>query len=82
MKDLDLNKDSTSWEGHFLDISGNNLRSKLLLSNLFVPPRTSNDFTEFENIFFAILNKLADKYKHMIIVGNTGVDALKFKNKS
>ena len=34
VKDLDLYTDSMSWEGQFLEVSGNNLRSKLLLSNL------------------------------------------------
>ena len=53
---------------------------KLLLSNLYVPPRTSDDFIEFKNAFFPILNILSDKYKHMIITGDTNADALKFNS--
>ena len=49
VKDLKMYSDSESWEGQFLEISGNGLKTKLLLSNLYVPPRTSNDFSNFKN---------------------------------
>ena len=78
VKDLESYSDCDSWEGQFLEISGNGLRSKLLLSNIYVPPRTTNDFIEFETNFFHILNNLAEKYKHIIIAGDTNADALTF----
>ena len=80
VSDLNLYSDSRSWEGQFFEICGNGLRTKLLLGNLYVPPRTSQDFTEYKNNFFPILENLADKYKHMIIAGDTNADALKFNS--
>ena len=82
VKDLDLYQDSTSWEGQFFELKGNGLRTKLLLSNLYIPPRTTNEFDEFTTNFFPIINSLADKYKHMIITGDTNADALKFNSNS
>ena len=80
VKDLDLYEDSETWEGQFFEINGNGLKSKLLLCNLYVPPRTSDDFMTFENNFFPIINKLTEKYKNMIITGDTNADALKFNS--
>ena len=82
VKDLKLYSDSKSWEGQFLEVFGNGLRGKLLLSNIYRPPRTSNDFNVFQNNFFSILNELADKYKHMIIAGDTNADSLQFNSNS
>ena len=87
VKDLDLYPDSeiegkAAWEGQFLELKGNGLRTKLLLSNLYIPPRTTNDFTEYTSKFFPIINSLADKYKHMIIAGDTNADALQFNSNS
>ena len=82
VKELDLYTDSLSWEGQFFEISGNGLRTKLLLSNIYVPPRTPSEFSEFENNFFPIINDLADKYKHMIITGDTNANALEFNTRS
>ena len=76
VKELSLYEDSESWEGQFLEIHGNGLRSKLLLSNLYVPPRTTNEFKEFEDSFLPIVRNLAHKYKHMIIIGDTNANAL------
>ena len=46
VKELDHHYvDSMSWEGQFFEINGNGLISKLLLSNLYIPPRTSEDFS-------------------------------------
>ena len=78
--DLNLYSDSKSWEGQFLEITGNDLRTKLLLSNLYVPPRTPEDFNEFQNNFIPIIDTLSNKYKHMIIAGDTNADALKFNS--
>ena len=80
VKELDLYEDSLAWEGQFFDISGNGLKSKLLLSNLYVPPRTSNDFTTFETNFLPIINVLTEKYKNMIITGDINADALQFNS--
>ena len=80
VKELKLYSDKTSWEAQFLEISGNGLRAKLALGNIYVPPRTSQDFTEFEQNFLPILNKLTEKYKHIVIAGDTNADALKFNS--
>ena len=73
IKDLDLYSDSLTWEGQFFEISGNGLRTKLLLCNLYIPPRTTNDFNNFTNEFFPIINKLADSRE------NTRESALSIK---
>ena len=55
VKELDHHYvDSMSWEGQFFEIYGNGLKSKLLLSNLYIPPRTSEDFSIFETNFSQI----------------------------
>ena len=76
VKDLNLYVESKSWEGQFLEVQGNGLKSKLILNNLYVPPRSSNEFTEFTNAFLPIVNSLTNKYKHMITIGDTNADAL------
>ena len=82
VKDLDLYQDSDSWEGQFFELQGNGLRTKLLLSNLYIPPRTTNEFTEFTSNFFPIINILADEYKHIIITGDTNANSLDFNSNS
>ena len=79
-KELDLYEDSTSWEGQFFEISGNELTSKLLLSNIYIPPRSTNEFQTFVSDFFPIVDKLTEKYKNIIIAGDTNADALKFNS--
>ena len=49
VKELDLYSDSKSWEGQFFEIHSNGLRNKLLLSNLYRPPRSTEHVIEFEN---------------------------------
>ena len=36
-KEIDLYEDSKVWEGQFLEISGSNMNTKLLLGNIYVP---------------------------------------------
>ena len=82
VKDLNLYIDSKSWEGQFLEVQGNGLKSKLLLNNLYVPPRTSTEFTIFTNDFLPIANSLTNKYKHMIVIADTNADALQCNSSS
>ena len=79
VNELNVYTDSTTWEGQFFEIKGNGLRTKLLLGNLYVPPR-SNEFTDFKKNFIPIIEKLSDKYRHIIITGDTNIDALKFNS--
>ena len=82
IKDLDLYKDSKSWEGQFFELKGNGLKSKLLLSNIYVPPRNSEEFVEFKTHFLPIINTLSETFKQMIITGDTNADALQFNSNS
>ena len=80
VKELDFYEDSTCWEAQFFEINGNGLNNKLLLSNLYVPPRTTNEFLTFKSNFFPIIDKLTEKYKNIIIAGDTNADALQFNS--
>ena len=82
INDLNLYKNSNSWEGQFIEVKGNGLRNKLLLSNIYIPPRGRVNFVNFKDEFFTILNRITDKYKNIIIAGDTNADALKFNTDS
>ena len=77
-KSLDLYVESDYWEGQFIEITSDCLTSKLLLANIYVPPRGNNTFNSYKSDFFNILNQVADNYKHIIVTGDTNADALKF----
>ena len=63
VKEINHYTDSNIWEGQFLEIKGNGLKSKLALGNIYVPPREINYFIESHQLFTPILNNLSNNYK-------------------
>ena len=68
--------DSRDWEGQFLEISGHGLKSKLLLANIYHPPRDLLCLENFIGAFVPIINTLALEYRNMIISGDLNINFL------
>ena len=75
-------ENSNSWEGQFFNIKGGNLNSAIALVNMYVPPRGRDNFLHFQNEFFPVLHDLTDKFKHILIAGDSNADALKISSQT
>ena len=82
-KELNIYKNSTSWEGLFLEISGGGLHKKLKLGNIYRPPRDRNgEIESFLNEFTPTLSSMTNSSSDCIIAGDFNIDLLKMETRS
>ena len=77
---LELYKDSLCYEAQYIEISGNGLKTKIALGNIYRPPRPGAQLKEFFKECLPTLKLLSEKYKNLIIVGDVNIDFLKLNN--
>jgi hypothetical protein len=78
---IDISSASNIWDGIFIKVSINyaNIRKKVILGNIYRPPRpTVENITTFIQEFNHLMNSLRN-YKNVIITGDFNLDLLKFR---
>ena len=79
-KSLPLNIISDIWEGMFLEITGDNLKRKITLGNVYRPPRFNNrneTIQNFTNELKPVLENIGNKNSDILITGDFNIDLLK-----
>ena len=83
VKELNLYKTSTLWEGLFLELSGGGLTKKLKLCNIYRPPRDRNDEIDgFLSEFTPIVSAVSNSPGECLIAGDFNLDLLKIESRS
>ena len=80
----DLYKDSTVWEGLFINISGETVSKKITLGNIYKPPKNNNNnpnITTFINEFSPLLHTLSHENCYSILAGDFNMDLLKLNER-
>ena len=80
---LDIFEGSEIWEGQFIKITIPGTNKKVILGNIYHPPRDLNDNYElFIREFSSILNKLQKSKQEILIGGDFNIDLLKIHEKA
>ena len=80
----DLSKDSTIWEGLFIDIAGENIINKITLGNIYKPPKynsNNQNISCFIDEITLSLHTLSKENSYSILVGHFNIDLLKFNER-
>ena len=81
---LDLYTPSNIWEGQFIEIYGPNIPKKIVLCNIYRPPRDNNSnriIDAFIKEFFPILNKLSKNSTETIVLGDFNINLLEVEER-
>ena len=75
-------KDSTIWEGQVIEIRSKNLKRNIILSNIYRPPRNSNEnISSFINELWSIISSFDKRNLDIIIEGDFNMNLLKLNDK-
>lgn len=78
-KVLNLYTGSDIWEGQFIEINGKSLNKKIILGNIYKPPRgnTIENIQSFINDITPIMNKLGKTKSDAVMLGDFNINLLK-----
>ena len=77
---LPLYKKSTIWEGHFIEITLSAMNKKIILGNIYRPPKNVNDnYKTFTEGLKPIIAHLGKQKSEVLIAGDFNIDLLKIK---
>ena len=77
---LSLYETSEIWEGLFIEVTGDNLKRKITLGNIYRPPRFNNSneaIERFTNEMHPIINTFDHSNNDILITGDFNIDLLK-----
>ena len=75
-------KDSTIWEGQVIEIRSKNLKRNIILSNIYRPPRNSNEnISSFIDELWSIISSFDKRNLDIIIAGDFNINLLKLNGK-
>ena len=81
-KELKFDYSTTRWEGQFIETSINNSARKILIGNIYRPPRNLNDnYSNFTNELSSILSEMENQNSDAIICGDFNINLLKINEK-
>ena len=83
-KICNLCNNSDLWEGMFIEVNGGGLTEKIVLGNMYRPPRYNNNnqtVRDFLSEISPILSNLGNKSQTAIIVGDFNLDLLQIENR-
>ena len=81
-KKLDIYTPSTLYEGLFLEIQGGGLLRKLVLANIYRPPRDRNcDIKSFLDLFTPFLSNITNHNHDCVITGDFNINLLNIDSK-
>ena len=79
---IDIQANSNIWEGQFIEIEHENVGKKIILGNVYMPPRDTNDkYNQFINEFVPILSEFGKSKSDVVIAGDYNIDLLKVLEK-
>ena len=79
---LSLFNGSNIWEGQFLEISKHDLNKKIIIGNLYRPPRDINDnYQTLINEFNTMLTSLDRSNSEIILAGDCNINLLKIHDR-
>ena len=79
---LSLFNGSNIWEGQFLEISKHDLNKKIIIGNLYRPPRDiNNNYQTFINEFNTMLTSLDRSNSEIILAGDCNNNLLKIHDR-
>ena len=79
-----LYKNSVTWEGQFIEITGGNIDNKITLGNIYKPPKNNNNNINIEiflNEFSPIISSLGKEKSDTIIVGDFNINLLELNDR-
>ena len=79
-KSLNLDIASDLWEGLFIEITGDNLKRKITLGNVYRPPRFNNrneTIQKFTNEIKPVLDNIGKNNSDILITGDFNINLLK-----
>ena len=75
-------KDSTIWEGQVIEIKSKNLKKNIILSNIYRPPRNSNEnISSFIDELRSIILSIDKRNLDIIIAGDFNINLLKLNDR-
>ena len=75
---LSLHEYSEIWENQFIEVSGNKSQKKVVLGNVYRPPRDINEnYRTFIDEFTIILKSFQESKCEVVIAGNYNINLLK-----
>ena len=78
-----MNDPTYVWEGQFIQISGNELSFKLLLGNVYRPPRDIlHNYNTFNDEFIHVLEQLTRSKPEGIIAGDYNINLLELAKRN
>ena len=81
---MNLPVKSSTWEGLFIDVSGENLTRPLTIGNIYHPPHNKNNnetITKFINELTPIVEELQKQNNYASIVGDFNINLLQIKER-
>ena len=81
IKNVHIN--SKLWDGLFIEVTGESLPEKVIIGNLYRPPRHNNNnetIKQFCQELAPIISKVSKSSSHFIITGDFNIDLLQIKN--
>ena len=83
-KILDICPDSQIWEGLFVEISSDDDNKKVIVGNIYKPPRDNNNYQNIQNFiseFDPVLTYLNNSKAELIIGGDWNINLLKINER-
>ena len=83
-KILSLCETSEIWEGLFIEITGENLKRKTIIGNIYRPPKFNNcnqTINKFTNELTPLIDKLEHNNSDVLITGDFNIDLLKLQER-
>ena len=78
------NDNSSLWEGLFIEVQGGTLESKLIIGNIYRPPRHSNNNATIENFLTEItpvISNIAKNSCNIVVSGDFNIDLLQINDR-
>ena len=75
---------SSLWEGLFIEVQGGTLESKLIIGNIYRPPRHNNDNATIENFLTEItpvISNIANNSCNIVVSGDFNIDLLQINDR-
>ena len=81
-KQLDIFERSDIWEGQFIEIRVCSSKKKVILGNIYRPPRDLiENYEMFINEFSAVLQKIQRSKNEILVGGDFNIDLLRLHDK-
>ena len=75
---------SSLWEGLFIEVQGGTLESKLIIGNIYCPPRHNNNNATIENFLTEItpvISNIAKNSCNIVVSGDFNIDLLQINDR-